>query len=94
LRAIERFVWRKNAMINQKLQDIAGKDSYYTILLSHKPELIDVYFINSINLVLSNHVYGLISVSLCRWDYCPESRDFTQIYSWKICFRSNKDGCQ
>ncbi len=48
----------KSAMIGKKLQDIAGDDSYYTILLSHRPELIEVYSNNSINLVLSGHAHG------------------------------------
>lgn len=48
----------KSAMIGKKLQDIAGDDSYYTILLSHRPALIEVYSNNSINLVLSGHAHG------------------------------------
>lgn len=48
----------KEAMINKKIQDIAEEDSYYTILLSHRPELIEVYSNNSVNLVLSGHAHG------------------------------------
>ncbi len=48
----------REAMINKKLQDIVIDNSYYSILLSHRPELIEVYSNNSINLVLSGHAHG------------------------------------
>lgn len=48
----------KAAMVNQKLQDIAKDNSYYSILLSHRPELIEVYSDHSIGLVLSGHAHG------------------------------------
>ena len=49
----------KKDMVNKKLQDIIAKDnSYYTILLSHRPELVEVYSNHSINLVLSGHAHG------------------------------------
>ncbi len=48
----------KEAMINKKLQDIVIDNSYYSILLSHRPEPIEVYANNSINLVLSGHAHG------------------------------------
>ena len=48
----------KEAIINKKLQDIVIDNSYYSILLSHRPEPIEVYANNSINLVLSGHAHG------------------------------------
>lgn len=47
-----------SAMIDQKLQGIIGQNSDYKILLSHRPELIDIYAKNAINLVLSGHAHG------------------------------------
>lgn len=46
------------AMIDSKLQNTVKKDSTYKILLSHRPELVDVYAKHSINLVLSGHAHG------------------------------------
>lgn len=48
----------REAMINKKIQYIVIDNSYYSILLSHRPELIEVYSKNSINLVLSGHAHG------------------------------------
>ena len=48
----------REAMINKKIQNIVIDNSYYSILLSHRPELIEVYSNNSINLVLSGHAHG------------------------------------
>ena len=41
-----------------KLKAMLTKDSTYTILLSHRPELFDVYADNNIDLVLSGHAHG------------------------------------
>lgn len=46
------------AMVNTKLQNMVSTEASYRILLSHRPELIDVYEKNSINLVLSGHAHG------------------------------------
>lgn len=48
----------KKAMIDQKLQEIVEDNSHYSILLSHRPELIETYSNHSINLVLSGHAHG------------------------------------
>lgn len=48
----------KEAMINHKLQEIVKDNSYYSILLSHRPELIEAYSNYSIDLVLSGHAHG------------------------------------
>lgn len=45
-------------MINTKLKNIVSIDTNYKILLSHRPEFIDVYANNSIHLVLSGHAHG------------------------------------
>ena len=46
------------AMIDTKLKDMPNKSNGYTVLLSHRPELFDVYAANSIDLVLSGHAHG------------------------------------
>lgn len=46
------------AMINAKLKDMLSVSNEYTILLSHRPELFDVYAANNIDLVLSGHAHG------------------------------------
>lgn len=46
------------AMIDMKLKAMLGENSEYTILLSHRPELFDVYAANKVNLVLSGHAHG------------------------------------
>lgn len=44
-------------VMGQKLKDLANGETY-TILLSHRPELFDVYVANGIDLVLSGHAHG------------------------------------
>lgn len=39
-------------------KNISGESDRYTILLSHRPELFDVYVENNIDLVLSGHTHG------------------------------------
>lgn len=48
------------AMIDTKLKDMQKQsvNGEYTILLSHRPELFDVYVANNIDLVLSGHAHG------------------------------------
>ena len=41
-----------------KLQDISDAENEFTILLSHRPELFQVYADNNIDLVLSGHAHG------------------------------------
>lgn len=45
------------SVVNGKLQDLKTDDTYQ-ILLSHRPELFEVYCDNSIDLVLSGHAHG------------------------------------
>lgn len=45
-------------MIDTKLKDMLSECGGYTILLSHRPELLDVYADNNIDLVLSGHAHG------------------------------------
>jgi hypothetical protein len=45
-------------IIDTKLKSIPSESNEYTILLSHRPELFDVYVTNSIDLVLSGHAHG------------------------------------
>jgi predicted MPP superfamily phosphohydrolase len=50
--------YERLAMIDTKLKNILGESNKYTILLSHRPELFDVYVENNIDLVLSGHAHG------------------------------------
>ncbi len=47
-----------SAVIGTKLKNILGESSEYTILLSHRPELFDIYVDNNIDLVLCGHAHG------------------------------------
>lgn len=46
------------AFVGSILKNIAGEENKYRILLSHRPELLDVYADNNINLVLCGHAHG------------------------------------
>ena len=45
-------------VMDTKLTQLHADDDRFTILLSHRPELFDVYVRNSMNLVLSGHAHG------------------------------------
>jgi len=45
-------------VMDAKLKALLIEDSTYTVLLSHRPELFDVYADNNIDLVLSGHAHG------------------------------------
>ena len=45
-------------MINTKLSNLVNEEAGYTILLSHRPELFDIYASNGIDLVLTGHAHG------------------------------------
>jgi len=45
-------------MVDTKLKGMPSEGSGYTILLSHRPELFDVYAANGIDLVLCGHAHG------------------------------------
>lgn len=44
--------------IHRALQSIPRLEETYTVLLSHRPELFDVYVENGLDLVLSGHMHG------------------------------------
>lgn len=46
------------AMVTTKLNNLISEENIYTILLSHRPELFDVYVSSHIDLVLSGHAHG------------------------------------
>lgn len=46
------------AMIRTKLADLVGSENEYTILLSHRPELFEVYAESGVDLVFSGHAHG------------------------------------
>lgn len=50
------FFFENITMLNNKIKE--NRKEGFTILLSHRPELIDVYTENNINLVLSGHALG------------------------------------
>ena len=45
-------------VMQSKLQDIINEEDTYTILLSHRPELFEVYTDSKLDLVLSGHAHG------------------------------------
>ena len=45
-------------VMQSKLQDIINEEDTYTILLSHRPELFEVYTESKVDLVLSGHAHG------------------------------------
>lgn len=45
-------------IVNKEINDIDYDDENFTILLSHRPELYDVYVNNSIDLALTGHAHG------------------------------------
>ena len=45
-------------VIQGKLQEIINEEETYTILLSHRPELFEVYRESKVDLVLSGHAHG------------------------------------
>ena len=46
------------AVMQSKLQEISDAENEFTILLSHRPELFEVYADNKMDLVLSGHAHG------------------------------------
>ncbi len=52
--------YNKNAasVVNQKLAKLNTDEDVYTILLSHRPDLINVYSLYNLDLVLSGHAHG------------------------------------
>ena len=46
------------AVMQSKLQEISDAENEFTILLSHRPELFEVYADNNMDLVLSGHAHG------------------------------------
>ena len=45
-------------VMNGKLQEISDAENGFTILLSHRPELFEIYADNNMDLVLSGHAHG------------------------------------
>lgn len=45
-------------VMNGKLQEITAAENEFTVLLSHRPELFEIYADNNMDLVLSGHAHG------------------------------------
>ena len=45
-------------VMNGKLQEISDEENGFTVLLSHRPELFEIYADNNMDLVLSGHAHG------------------------------------
>lgn len=45
-------------VMESKLQELGGNEGTYQVLLSHRPELFDVYAESNVDLVLSGHAHG------------------------------------
>ncbi len=46
------------SVISNKIKALKSKENEYTILLSHRPELFEIYYGEGIDLVLSGHAHG------------------------------------
>ena len=53
------FSWTDNeTLINDKLSELISEQDGYTILLSHRPELFEIYVKHNVDLVFSGHAHG------------------------------------
>ena len=53
------FSWTDNeTLINDKLNELICEEDGYTILLSHRPELFEIYVEKEVDLVFSGHAHG------------------------------------
>ncbi len=46
------------SVMKAKLSELISDESGYIVLLSHRPELFDIYFANGVNLIFSGHAHG------------------------------------
>ncbi len=58
--AFEKATWAEMAakIIDEKLKSVKPDEEIFTVLLSHRPELFDVYCANGIDLALCGHAHG------------------------------------
>lgn len=56
--SIDHQAIKNSVIIDKTLRHMESEEGVYTILLSHRPELIDVYADHSIDLVLCGHAHG------------------------------------
>lgn len=56
--SVNEFGVRDSAVIKAWLNDLEIKEEEYTILLSHRPELLEVYAESKVDLVFSGHAHG------------------------------------
>lgn len=68
----------KNRLIAEKaLNSLAGAENRYTVLLSHRPELFDLYAEHGINLALCGHAHGgQVRLPLIGGLYAPNQGRF------------------
>ena len=53
------FSWTDNeTLVNDKLNELISEQDGYTILLSHRPELFEIYVKHNVDLVFSGHAHG------------------------------------
>lgn len=57
-------------VMDAKLKAMLTEDSIYMVLLSHRPELFNVYAYNNINLILSGHATRRSSPGSIHWWPC------------------------
>lgn len=48
----------RNERLNEKLQVLKGEDDLFSVLLTHRPELFDLYAKNGFDLILCGHAHG------------------------------------
>ncbi len=52
------FSGDSEAIMKNKLQELSNAENEFTILLSHRPEMFEMYADSNINLILSGHAHG------------------------------------
>src|SRR5690625_3284746 len=69
------ILYEQNGIIESTLQELINDFDSFKLLLSHRPELFDMYIQNEIDLVLSGHAHGgQIRIPLIGGLVAPEDR--------------------
>ena len=76
-------------LIDEKLKMLTSEDDGFTVLLSHRPELFDVYVKNNVDMVFSGHAHGgQIRLPFVGGIYAP-NQDFFPEYDGGLYARDN-----
>ena len=76
-------------LIDEKLKMLTSDEDGFTVLLSHRPELFDVYVKNNVDMVFSGHAHGgQIRLPFIGGIYAP-NQDFFPEYDGGLYIRDN-----